>query len=122
MTVPFPGPTVSAGSRAEVFVRYLDYFRDRVRAKLRELPDDELRRSRLPSGWTPIELLRHLTYVELRWLEWGFEGHAVNDPWGDRRDDRWYVGRRRPSMTCSASWQNRRGAAGRSSKPMTWTR
>ena len=71
MTVPFPGPTVSAGSRAEVFVRYLDYFRDRVRAKLRELPDDELRRSRLPSGWTPIELLRHLTYVELRWLEWG---------------------------------------------------
>ena len=66
MTVPFPEPTVPAGCRAEVFVRYLDYFRDRLGAKLRELPDGELRRSRLPSGWTPVELLRHLTYVELR--------------------------------------------------------
>ena len=55
MTVPFPEPTAPAGSRAEVFLRYLDYFRDRVAAKLRELPDGELRRSRLPSGWTPVE-------------------------------------------------------------------
>jgi len=29
MTAPFPEPTVPAGSRAGVFVRYLDYFRDR---------------------------------------------------------------------------------------------
>jgi uncharacterized damage-inducible protein DinB len=90
-SIPFPEPTTPAGSRAEVFGRYLDYFRDRLAAKLRELPDGESRRSRLPSGWTPIELLKHLTYVELRWLEWGFEGRAVADPWGDRRDDRWYV-------------------------------
>ena len=34
-----------------------------------ELPSGELRRSRLPSGWTPLELLKHLTYVEMRWLE-----------------------------------------------------
>jgi uncharacterized damage-inducible protein DinB len=91
MSVPFPEPTAPAGSRAEVFLRYLDYFRHRLAAKLGELPEGEPRRSRLPSGWTPIELLKHLTYVELRWLEWGFEGRAVADPWGDRRDDRWYV-------------------------------
>jgi uncharacterized damage-inducible protein DinB len=91
MTVPFPEPTAPAGSRTEVFLRYLDYFRDRVAAKLRELPEGELRRSRLPSGWTPVELLKHLTYVEMRWLEWGFEGRAVADPWGDERDGRWYV-------------------------------
>jgi hypothetical protein len=30
MTVPFPEPTAPAGSRAEVFNRYLDYFRDRL--------------------------------------------------------------------------------------------
>jgi uncharacterized damage-inducible protein DinB len=89
--VPFPEPTAVAGSRAEVFLRYLDYFRDRLAGKLRELPEGELRRSRLPSGWTPLELLKHLTYVELRWLEWGFEGRPVPDPWGDRRDDRWHV-------------------------------
>ena len=71
MTVPFPSPTEPAGSRAEVFRRYLAFFRDRLAAKTRALPADELRRSRLPSGWTPLELVKHLTYVERRWLEWG---------------------------------------------------
>jgi uncharacterized damage-inducible protein DinB len=92
MTVPFPSPTDPAGSRAEVFRRYLEFFRDRLAAKTRGLPAEELRRSRLPSGWTPLELVKHLTYVELRWLEWGFDGRAVAEPWGDQRDDRWYVG------------------------------
>jgi uncharacterized damage-inducible protein DinB len=91
MTVPFPEPTAPAGSRTEVFLRYLDYFRDRLAAKLRALPEAELRSSRLPSGWTPLQLLKHLTYVEMRWLEWGFEGRDVADPWGDRRDGRWHV-------------------------------
>jgi uncharacterized damage-inducible protein DinB len=91
MTVSFPEPTAPAGSRAEVFDRYLDYFRDQLAARLRGLPGEELRRSRLRSGWTPIELLKHLTFVELRWLEWGFEGRDVADPWGDQREDRWHV-------------------------------
>lgn len=91
MTVAFPEPMTPAGSRTEVFLRYLDYFRDQLGAMLRALPAGELRRSRLPSGWTPIELLRHLTYVEFRWFEWGFAGRAAADPWGDRRDGRWYV-------------------------------
>jgi uncharacterized damage-inducible protein DinB len=92
MSVPFPEPTTAVPNRAEVFLGYLDYFRDRLVSKLESLPEDELRRSRLPSGWAPIELLKHLRYVELRWLEWGFEGRNVGDPWADRRGDRWYVG------------------------------
>jgi uncharacterized damage-inducible protein DinB len=92
MTVPFPEPTAPAASPTEVFLRYLDYFRGRLAGKLRELPGSELRRSRLPSGWTPLELLKHLTYVELRWLDWGFEGNTFDDAWGDTRDGRWYVG------------------------------
>jgi uncharacterized damage-inducible protein DinB len=91
MSIPFPEPTAAAGSRAEVFGRYLGFFRGRLAAKLRELPAGELRRSRLPSGWTPLELLKHLTYVEMRWLEWGFEGRSVPDPWGDRQGGRWHV-------------------------------
>jgi uncharacterized damage-inducible protein DinB len=92
VSVPFPEPTTAVGSRAEVLLGYLGYFRARLVDKVRGLPESELRSSRLPSGWSPIELLKHLTYVELRWLEWGFEGRPVADPWGDRRDDRWYVG------------------------------
>jgi uncharacterized damage-inducible protein DinB len=89
---PFPEPTAPAASRAEVFLRYLDYFRWRLASKLAALPAAELGRSRLPSGWTPLELVKHLRYVELRWLEWGFEGRAVADPWGDQQDGRWQVG------------------------------
>jgi uncharacterized damage-inducible protein DinB len=89
--MPFPSPTVPAAGRAEVFLQYLDYFRESVLAKVAALADDELRRSRLPSGWTPLELLKHLRYVELRWIEWGFQGHQIGEPWGDRRGDRWYV-------------------------------
>jgi len=91
MTIPFPEPTRPAAGRPEVFLRYLDYFRESVVAKVAALADDEVRRSRLPSGWTPLELVKHLRYVELRWIEWGFRGGAVGDPWGDRRDDRWFV-------------------------------
>jgi uncharacterized damage-inducible protein DinB len=90
--VPFPEPTTPATSRAEVFLRYLDFFRDRVVSKLEGLPPGELRSSRLMSGWAPMELIKHLRYVELRWLEWGFEGRDLPDVWGDRKDGRWYVG------------------------------
>lgn len=91
MSRPFPSPTLPVESRAEVFVGYLDYFRSRVLSKVEALPVDALHQSRLPSGWTPLELVRHLTYVELRWLEWGFEGRPVTDPWGDTVGGRWHV-------------------------------
>ncbi|MDG4796390.1 DUF664 domain-containing protein [Micromonospora sp. WMMD1082] len=88
---PFPEPTVPASGRAEVFLRYLEYLRESVLAKVSALAEEEQRRSRLPSGWTPLELLKHLRYVELRWIEWGFQGREVADPWGDWRGERWYV-------------------------------
>jgi hypothetical protein len=56
---PFPSPTIPADSRTEVFLRYLDFFRSRVTAKIQAMPDAELRSSRLPSGWTPLELVKH---------------------------------------------------------------
>jgi len=91
MTVPPPLPTAALPSPAEVFLSYLDYFRSRVLDKVSNLPEADLRRSRLPSGWTPVELVKHLTYVELRWLEWGFQGVEVSEPWADSRAGRWYV-------------------------------
>ncbi len=91
MSLPFPEPGIPVSSRAEVFLGYLDYFRSRIVSKMEALPADELRSSLLPSGWTPIELLRHVTYAEMRWLEWRFEGRHVANPWGDDRNGRWYV-------------------------------
>ncbi|HYH32265.1 MAG TPA: DinB family protein [Pseudonocardia sp.] len=93
MSVPFPEPTAPRASRAEVFLGYLEYFRSVVIGKLDGLTDDELRTSRLPSGWAPLEVLRHLIHVERRWLVWGFEGEPVPDPWADHREGRWHVPR-----------------------------
>jgi uncharacterized damage-inducible protein DinB len=88
----FPEPTESASSPAEVYLRYLDYFRTGVVARIESMPPAEVRASRVPSGWTPIELARHLTFVERRWLQWGFAGRDIGDPWADRgAGDRWQV-------------------------------
>jgi uncharacterized damage-inducible protein DinB len=92
MTVPFFSSTAEPkASRTEVFLHYLEYFRAQLADRLTGLPEVAVRTSRLPSGWTPIELLNHLIHVERRWLEWGFEGRDVGDPWADQRDGRWYV-------------------------------
>lgn len=96
MTVPFPEPTDPRASRADVLLGYLDYFRAAVVGKLDGLPDGELRGSRLPSGWAPLELLKHLVHAERRWMVWGFEGEPVPDPWAEKRDGRWHV---RPDET-----------------------
>jgi hypothetical protein len=90
MSRPFPEPGTSDDVRA-LFVRYLDFYRQTVEAKVRGLSPADLRSSRLPSGWTPLELVKHLAFMERRWLVWGFLGEHVEDPWGDGPDDRWHV-------------------------------
>jgi len=92
--MPFPEPTGPPAPRAEVLLGYLDYFRSLVVSKVQGLSDAQLRVSLLPSGWTVLELVKHLTHVEQRWLVWGFEGQPVARPWGDSQDSqdgRWYV-------------------------------
>ncbi len=108
MTVPLLSPSDPVPSRAEVFLAYLGYFRDRLVTKLEALPEPELRISRVASGWTPIELLTHLRHVERRWLEWGFDGVDVADPWADNKDDRWYVA---PDVTLAELVDDLRGQA-----------
>jgi len=103
---PFFSPTVPADSRTEVFLRYLDYLRSRVTSKLQALPAAEWRRTRLPSGWTPMQLLKHLRHVERRWLEWGFEGRDVGDPWADRDGDRWAVADEETPATLLADFRD----------------
>ena len=90
-SVDFPEPSGETADSAALFSRYLDFYRETVLRKLASLPTSELRVSRLPSGWTPVELLTHLAHMERRWIVWGFLGEDVGDPWGDQRDDRWHV-------------------------------
>jgi uncharacterized damage-inducible protein DinB len=76
----------------ELLLEYLDYYRSVIERKLAGMSEEELRTSRLPSGWTPLELVKHLVYMERRWLRWGFLAEQVSQPWGDAQDGRWHVG------------------------------
>jgi hypothetical protein len=88
----FPAPSSATADARTLFLEYLDFYRSTIEEKLSGMSEAELRNSRLPSGWTPIELLKHLVFMEQRWLVWGFAAEPVDAPWGDRGPgDRWHV-------------------------------
>ena len=93
MNLPLPEPTDAPYDTGRRLCDYLDYFRSTVATKVATMPASALRTSRLPSGWTPIELVNHLVHMERRWLVWGFRGEPVDRAWGDEGPDgRWSVG------------------------------
>jgi uncharacterized damage-inducible protein DinB len=76
----------------ELLLGYLDFYRSVIASKIAGVPDDQLRASRLPSGWAPLELVNHLVFMERRWLQWGFLAEPVPAPYGDDDDaGRWHV-------------------------------
>jgi uncharacterized damage-inducible protein DinB len=89
--LPEPGDHLSAGTK-ERFLDYLDFYRSAIAFKLDGLSGEQLRASILPSGWSPLELLRHLVFMERRWLRWRFLGEDLDEPQGDDGPDgRWQV-------------------------------
>src|SRR6266542_4072377 len=90
---PPPEPSETLADPRELLVGYLEFYRDAILRKLDGMPDEELRRSRLPSGWTPLELLKHLAGVERRWFRWGFAAERLDSPWVEGGPgDPWRVG------------------------------
>ena len=94
-----PAKTGSAG--AARWSDYLDWVRGELVRGVLGLTEDQQRTARVPSGWTPLELLNHVLHMEQRWFVWGFLGEPVDAPWGDWdvdepwRDDadgRWALG------------------------------
>src|SRR4051812_10557671 len=84
----FPEPGSTDDVRG-LLLDYLDYYRAVTAAKVTGVTSGELRASRVPSGWTPAGLLTHLAFMERRWLQWGFMGEQVRDPWGDGDGQGW---------------------------------
>jgi uncharacterized damage-inducible protein DinB len=84
----FPEPGSTDDLRG-LLLDYLDYYRSVVAGKVTGLGPEELRASRVPSGWTPAGLVTHLAFMERRWLQWGFLGEPVPDPRGDSEGEGW---------------------------------
>lgn len=80
-------PTKQGPAGAQRWAAYLDWVREEVIAGVAGLSADVQRRSLVPSGWSPLELLSHVLHMEQRWFVWGFLGEEVDEPWGDWSTD-----------------------------------
>jgi hypothetical protein len=93
-------PDHSLTDPAALLLDYLDFYRAVIVRKIDGLSDSELRSSRVPSGWTPLELVKHLIFMERRWLRWGYLAEQVAEPFGDEiAEDKWGL---RPGDTAAA--------------------
>jgi hypothetical protein len=91
-------PPKTGPGGAERWADYVDWVRADLIDGVVGLSDEEQRTARVPSGWTPVELLSHVLHMEQRWFVWGFLGEQVAEPWGDwdiadaaAQDRRWRV-------------------------------
>ena len=80
-------PPRSVEDPREILLQQLSFYRGTLLSKLDGLGAEQLTGSILPSGWSPLGLLKHLVFVERRWMQWGFEAEQVADPWGDHDPD-----------------------------------
>jgi uncharacterized damage-inducible protein DinB len=71
------GPDAGVSDPRELLLGYLDWYRDALMRKLAGLSDAQLRTPVEPLGWSPLGLVRHLGWVERRWMRWGFAAEDV---------------------------------------------
>jgi uncharacterized damage-inducible protein DinB len=76
-------PARSGPAGARRWAGYLDWVRGEMVRGVLALSYDDQRTPRVPSGWTPLELLNHVLHMEQRWFVWGFLAEPVAEPWGD---------------------------------------
>lgn len=84
---------------------YLDWVRSEMICGVLALGPEQQRTPRVPSGWTPLELLSHVLHMEQRWFVWGFLGEPVAEPWGDWNVDEPWTSDDSDETRPRARWQ-----------------
>jgi len=80
--MPAPGePSSLIANPLELILGYLDFFEDVTLRKIDGLSDDQLRASTVPSGWSPLGLIKHLACTERFWVRHVFLGECVDFSW-----------------------------------------
>jgi uncharacterized damage-inducible protein DinB len=81
MLKPMPAPGEPSSLLAEpvdLLSGYLDYFEDVTLRKIGGLTEDQLRHSSVPSGWTPLGMIKHLAGTERFWIRHVFLGEQID--------------------------------------------
>ncbi|MGH3362899.1 MAG: DUF664 domain-containing protein [Nocardioides sp.] len=101
-----PGePAKDGAAGAARWSAYLDWVRAELVDGVLSLSYDEQRTPRVPSWWTPLELLSHVLHMEQRWFVWGFLGEPVEEPWGDWSTDEPWLSDDADVTRPQARWQ-----------------
>jgi uncharacterized damage-inducible protein DinB len=80
-------PPHQAGER-ETLETFLDFYRETVLRKVSGLSDQDLRRVIVPSGWSPLGMVKHLAYVERNWFTSRMAGEKdLPVPWTEEDPD-----------------------------------
>ncbi|MEO7235733.1 MAG: DUF664 domain-containing protein, partial [Lapillicoccus sp.] len=66
---------------------FLGHQRAAALAVVADLDEADLRRSVVPSGWTPLGLVEHLAHAERFWGQVVLTGQVVDRPWVDTGAD-----------------------------------
>ena len=74
---PLDGPGMKVADSRELLFGYLDWYRETLMRKLDGLSETQLRTPVDPLGWSPLGLVKHLGWVERRWMRWGFAAEDV---------------------------------------------
>jgi hypothetical protein len=76
-----------AGER-ETLEGFLDFYRETILWKVAGMSDDDLRRIIVPSGWSPLGMVKHLAYVERAWFRDRLAGEEpLPVPWTEEDPD-----------------------------------
>lgn len=70
-------PGVGVSDPGQLLVGYLEWYRDTLLRKVAGLSDAQLRAAVEPVGWSPLGMIKHLGWVERRWMRWGFAAEDV---------------------------------------------
>jgi uncharacterized protein DUF664 len=75
--------TGTMSAEAVALRHFLDAQRSSALAILDGLGEEQLRTAVLPSGWTPLGLVKHLGDAERHWFQAVFLGRTAKTPWDD---------------------------------------
>jgi uncharacterized damage-inducible protein DinB len=67
-------PPILNADEKTTLLAFLDYLRESVLAKAAGVPEPAVRTAGVPSGTSLLQLLKHLTAVELNWFVWAYSG------------------------------------------------
>lgn len=99
-------PGAGVADPRQLLFGYLDWYRNALMRKIAGLSDEQVRTPVKPLGWSPLGLIKHLGWVERRWMRWGFAAEDVLAYPPGGTDAEWAVPANEPTASVMAAYRD----------------